>query len=390
MDNPPDTKYVEVGDSDVAYQVLGEGPHDLLYFYGFGSQLDLLWDYPGSNNLRDLASSLRLILFDRRGTGLSDPLSPGALSTWEEWAEDLGAVLDAAGSQSATIFATVDSGPIACLFAAFHPDRVNGLILHNSSARYLVADDYPIGIPPEQAERVVELVRSQWGTVALQAIANPGMNEDSDRINAKMGRAAATPRTAAAQFDYILRNIDVRQFLPKIQARTLVFNNKNGLVPIEQGRYLADHIPDALFTELPGTFLAVDAGDRTVTDRIIEFVTGELPEPQHETTLATVLFTDIVDSTPRALSLGDRKWIELLDKHDQCVRDLIKQFKGREINTTGDGFVVSFDVPSQHGSLWTSDYQIDPRLWSRTQSWAARRRDFRPRKRSRRHIHQHR
>jgi class 3 adenylate cyclase len=347
MDGPPETKYVAVGDSDVAYQVLGEGPLDLLYFYGFGSQIDLLWDHPATAAyFQHLASFCRLILFDRRGTGLSDSLSGGTVSTWEEWVEDLGAVLDTAGSRRAAIFAAVDSGPIASLFAATHPERVNALILHNSSARYLVAEDYPIGQPTESVDEVVELVRSTWGTVGLQLIANPGGGEEVNRINAKIGRAAATPRTAAAQFDYVLRHVDVREALPLIQAPTLVFHNRNPMVPMEHGRYIAEHIPDASFVELLDASVAVDVGDPTFTDRFSEFLTGELRIPAAGRILATVLFTDIVKSTEHLVRLGDQRWVEMLERHNECVRDQVRLFGGREVNTTGDGFVTSFDVPS--------------------------------------------
>ena len=370
MDVPPETKYVAVDDADVAYQVLGAGPPDLLYFYGFGSQLDLLWDRPlAADYFRYLASFSRLILFDRRGTGLSDPLSRqdladwndsdeedrGAgtearsrrvLSNWEEWAKDLKAVLDAARSRRAAIFAAVDSGPIACLFAATYPDRVSALILHNSSARFLVADDYPIGQSAESVDNLVSLVRSHWGTRELQLIANPGMDEETNLYNAKIGRAAATPRTAAAQYEYILRHVDVREALPLIQAPTLVFQNETPLVPIDHGHYLVEHIPSAQFVQLSGTGLGVLVDDPAIADGIREFLTGDLPGPEAGRTLATVVFTDIEGSTARLASLGDRRWGRLLHRHDQSVRGQISRFGGRAIKTTGDGFLASFDHPS--------------------------------------------
>jgi class 3 adenylate cyclase len=369
MDVPPDTRYAAVGDADVAYQILGEGPPDLLYFYGFGSQLDLLWDRPlTADYFQRLASFSRLILFDRRGTGLSDPLfrpdlvgwrdlaadraaesDPRTLSdhsNWEEWAKDLKAVLDAAESRRAAIFAAVDSGPIACLFAATYPDRVGALILHNSSARYVAADDYPIGQPAESVDNLVALVRSHWGTRELQLIANPGMDEETNLFNAKIGRAAATPRAAAAQYEYILRHVDVREALPLIQAPTLVFQNQTPLVPIEQGHYLVEHIPSAQFVELSGTGLGVPADDPAITDGIREFLTGDLPDPEPGRMLATVLFTDIEGSTERLASLGDNRWGYVLSRHDQRVGEQIGRFGGRAIKTTGDGFLAAFGYPS--------------------------------------------
>lgn len=369
MDVPPQTRYVAVDDADVAYQVLGEGPPDLLYFYGFGSQLDILWDLPlTAEYFRKLASFSRLILFDRRGTGLSDSLSrrhraswkewdeeqrsePESLprrdlSNWEEWAKDLQAVLDAAESRRAAIFAAVDSGPIACLFAATYPDRVSALMLHNSSARFLVADDYPIGQTTETIDFLVELVRAHWGSRELQLFANPGRDEETNMFNAKIGRAAATPRTAAAQYEYILRHVDVRAALPLIQAPTLVFQNETPLVPLEHGHYLVEHIPNARIVQLSGSGLGVLADDPAISDGIREFLTGEPAGPEAGRTLATVVFTDIKGSTERATEMGDRRWARLLRRHDERVRRQIDRFGGRAIKTTGDGFLASFDHPS--------------------------------------------
>jgi len=170
--------------------------------------------------------------------------------------------------------------------------------------------------------------------------------EEVNRINAKIGRAAATPRTAAAQFDYVLRHVDVREALPLIQAPTLVFHNRNPMVPMEHGRYIAEHIPDASFVELLDASVAVDVGDPTFTDRFSEFLTGELRIPAAGRILATVLFTDIAKSTEHLVRLGDQRWVEMLERHNECVRDQVRLFGGREVNTTGDGFVTSFDLPS--------------------------------------------
>jgi class 3 adenylate cyclase len=346
----PETRYVAVGDADVAYQVVGEGPPDLLYFYGLGTQLDLLWDMPeGADYMRRLASFCRLILFDRRGTGASDPVDLAALPTWETWSEDLGAVLDTVGSRRAALFAALDSGPIAILYAATHPERVSALILFNSTARYMAAEDYPIGVIPEEIDAVVETIGSLWGTPDLFRAINPNRADDVDttRLRSKMARAAATPRSAKVQYDYLMRHEDVRQFLPLVQAPTLIFHTNNPLVPIAHGRYLAEHVPDASLIELPGGDLNIDDFSRTFTDAIGEFLTGERPVLEIDRILTTVLFTDIVGSTELAVSLGDQRWRELLDAHDRRVRDQIKRHRGREINTTGDGFFVTFDGPAR-------------------------------------------
>ncbi len=296
--------------------------------------------------MRRLASFSRLILFDRRGTGLSDPLSVRSKFTLDEWAHDVEVVLEAAGSTRTALFAAVDSGPIACRFAATHPERVSALILHNSSARYLIADDYQIGVPAERVDEIVDVVRSTWGKVDLQRLANPGLNPRADRLNAKIGRAAATPRAAAAQYDYLLRSVDVRDLLPDIQAPTLVFHKANLLVPIEHGRYLAEHIPGASFVELEGSALAVDYSDPTFTAKVREFLTGEPSAVPYERILATVLFTDMEGSTDLAASLRDVPWERLLDMHDQSTRDQLDRFRGREHKPTGDGFLLSFPSPS--------------------------------------------
>lgn len=241
----PETRYVAVGEADVAYQVLGKGS-DLLFCYGLGSHIDLYWgDYPDWEMFAKLASFMRLILLDRRGTGASDGVPRGNTPTWEEWAEDFGAVLDAAGSNQAAILATLDAGPIAILFAAMHPERVKALILVNTGARFLRSDDYPIGVAPEVVDALLDLIASGWGTVEFQALITPSAAGDRELLShlARMARASATPRAAAAQYGYILRGVDVRRALPLVQAPTLVlYVRDNPFVPVELGRYLADNI----------------------------------------------------------------------------------------------------------------------------------------------------
>lgn len=350
MDARPETRYVAVGNADVAYQVLGDGPRDLLYFYGLGSHIDFVWDGPAAEFIQRLASFTRVLLFDRRGTGASEGVSPQTIPTWEEWTQDVGAVLDAAGSHRAAILAVSDAGPMAMLFAASHPERVSALILLNTASRYLVADDYPIGASPEAVDALVETVRMTWGTPELARAIAPSMADDEDFMDflAKVGRAVATPRMAAAQYSYILRSVDVRHALPLIRAPTLVLHvSQNPLVPIEHGRYLADHITGATFTELPGGDIGFTPHNQMVVDEVAEFLTGQRPTIPADRILTTVLFTDIVESTERAASLGDQRWRALLDRHDRVVRDELRRFRGREINTTGDGFVAAFDGPAR-------------------------------------------
>ena len=347
---PPDTKYVEVGDADVAYQILGEGSSDLLFFIGLGSNVETAWEDPGiADFLKRLATLRRLILLDRRGTGASDRVPRNAIPTWEEWTEDLESVLNAVGSERVSILATVDAGPIAILYAAAHPERVDSLVLCNTSARYLVAEDYPIGFTPEALDFVVSFLRTHWGTPEFLSLAG-GAESDPVRLSAlaRLFRSSVTPRTAAAQYDYLLRNLDVRPVLPLLRMPTLVLSADNqSFLPMAHGRYLAEHIEGSKFVALPGSDMLIFDQRDLIFDEVGEFLTGTRPVIDIDRVLVSVLFTDIVGSTERASSLGDQRWRSLLDRHDQIVREQLRIFRGREVNTTGDGFVASFDGPAR-------------------------------------------
>jgi class 3 adenylate cyclase len=343
----PQTRYVDVGGAEVAYQIVGQGPPDVVFVAGFG-HVDLLWDDPlWGAWLERLASFSRLILFDRRGTGASDPVPDTAMPTWEEWAEDVGAVLDAAGSERTVVLAGADTGPIGLFFTAMHPDRVSALILSNTSARTLWAEDYPIGIGPETVDAVVAMIRARWGTADLARVTYPSRNDDPEFAQwlAKETRCVATPRSVAAQVRYMIESVDAREALRLIQVPTLVLHTKDNLLyPLTFVRYLADHIDGAKFVELPG-------GDThfspAAMEEIAEFLTGERPPVEVDRILTTLLFTDIVGSTERAASMGDQRWRSLLDAHDRTVREHLHHFRGKEINTTGDGFLACFDGPAR-------------------------------------------
>jgi class 3 adenylate cyclase/pimeloyl-ACP methyl ester carboxylesterase len=339
---------VEVGGAEVAYQIVGQGPPDVVYLPGVG-HIDLRWEDPVvAAFLERLASFGRLILFDRRGTGASDAIPDTALPTWEEWVDDVRAVLDAAGSERTVVLAENDGGPTGLLFTAMQPDRVSALILANTTARRLRADDYPIGRAPEAVDGLVERYRAAWGTPEV-AWVFPSRADDPEfpQWLAKFLRACATPKNMAAQFRYIFENLDARHALPLIQVPTLVLHSQGNLAySIEEGRYLADHIDGAKFVELPGGDHWVAFSAMAIED-IIEFLTGERPEVEVDRILTTLLFTDIVGSTQRAASLGDQRWRSLLDAHDRTVRDQLRRFRGKEINTTGDGFLASFDGPAR-------------------------------------------
>ncbi len=328
---PPEMNYVTVSGAEVAYQVIGEGPRDLLFFYGLGSHLELFWDLPPFANLcKELTSFSRLILFDRRGTGASDGIARDAVPTWEEWTEDVRAVLDATRSRRSALLAmAADAGPIAMLFAAMHPERVTDLILINASARTLKDDDYPIGFSSDAVDSLVAMIEANWETPDLARAISPSRADDAElvRLSARMLRAAATPHTAAAQYDYFIRQLDVRKALPLISAPTLVLHTKeNPFIPLDHGRYVAEHIPGAKFIELEGAE-ATPAGPEVI-EEIAEFLTGERPVVEIERILTTVLFTDIAASTERAASLGDQRWRTLLDSHDRVVRDQLRRFRG--------------------------------------------------------------
>jgi class 3 adenylate cyclase len=347
----PTTKFAKLGNDRVGYQVLGEGPIDLVFLTGMSSHIDLRWEEPLNEYfLHRLASFSRLILFDRRGTGVSDPVPLDHLPTWEEWADDMRVVFDAVGSERAAIMAWLDGGPMAMLFAATYPERTAALVLAHTGARYVRAEDYPHGLAPEVAEQLLHMVEELWGTEGFVSIAAPSRSHD-EGFRQRYGRylrAAARPREAAAQLRNVL-SADVRHVLPLIHCPTLVLNRSGyPLATMDHARYLAEHIPDARLVELPGTDgVLVTEHASEILDRIEEFLSGIPGGSVPDRVLATVLFTDIVSSTDRAASMGDRRWKAFLETHDEITRDQVAQFQGRFIESTGDGVLATFDRPGR-------------------------------------------
>ncbi len=345
-----ETQFAEFGRDRIAYQVLGEG-RDLVLVTGILSHVDLRWEEPHhARFLRRLASFSRLILLDTRGCGASDPVPLDPLPTWEDDAEDLGAILDTVGSTEAAIFAWNDAGPQAMFFAATHPDRIRALLLANTSARYLAAEDYPCGHSAEEVERTLRRLAELWGRDEAATLWSPSKADDPEfrRWLARYQRASARPRefTGYLPMSY---SLDMRSILPSIRCPTLVLHRgAHPLSDAEQGRYLAEHIPDARFVELPGTdsMLATDRSD-VVLDVVEEFLTGSRGAPEWDRILATVLFTDIVGSTERVAALGDQNWRDLLGRYHEVVRREVSRFRGREIDTAGDGFFLTFDGPAR-------------------------------------------
>ncbi len=332
----------------MAYQIMGTGPPDLIWVRGFG-HIDMQWESPVfAEYFKNLASMSRLILFDRRGTGASEPVSGDAFPTWEDFSDDVRVVLDATESEQAVVLGECDGGGLALLFTAMHPQRVSALIFANTTARMASAPDYPIGIAPEVADTMVEMLRSAWGAPEFVQGEFPSRVQDPEFVEwlARMTRASATPKSAAAQIRYSFENFDAREALPLVQVPTLVLHNQNLFIPIAMGRYLAERIDGAKFVELPGADFFLATSDDAMAE-IAEFLTGSRPAPEIDRILATVLFTDIVGSTQRAVAEGDQRWAELLDAHHEAVRSELKRYGGIEVDTAGDGFFVTFDGPAR-------------------------------------------
>ena len=343
-----DIHYAKSGDLSIAYTVFGDGP-DLLVALGFISHLDLIWEERlDAHFFSRLASFRRVITFDKRATGLSDPAAHAP--TLEECVDDMRAVMEAAGSERADVFGISEGGTMAMLLAAAHPDRVNALALYGTFARLLEAPDYPSGVSAQQLGKLAEISTAGWGEgVGLGAWA-PSRQNDAELRQwwARLQRVAASPGMVRNIFA-LYPELDIREVLPAIQAPTLVLHRRGDrMVDIAMGRYLAGHIPGAKLVELEGTDHLFFTGDADVIlDEIQEFLTGVRPQPLVERVLATVLFTDIVGSTQRAADLGDERWVELLHSHDTVVRRQLDRFQGREVNTMGDGFMATFDGPAR-------------------------------------------
>jgi class 3 adenylate cyclase len=339
-----ETHYAKSGDLRIAYQVVGNGPLDLVLVPGFISNLDLYWEEPTvARFLTRLSSFSRLILFDKRGTGLSDRL--GALPTLEERMDDVRAVMDAVGSERAALFGMSEGGAMSMLFAATYPERTQALILYGTYAHF-----HTWVLPPDRFEPFLEKIEQSWGKGASLSAFAPSKATD-ERFKqwwARFERLSASP-SAAIMLMRMNSQIDVRHVLPAIRVPTLILHRSGDTrVNVEAGRFLAASIPGASYVEFPGPDHLTWAGnvDR-LADEIEEFLTGTHGEVEPDRVLATVLFTDLVDSTRRAEEMGDRRWHVLLDEHNQIVRREIARFRGREVKTLGDGFLATFDGPAR-------------------------------------------
>jgi class 3 adenylate cyclase len=340
-----ETRYAMNGDLRVAYRTSREGPRDIVFVPNWFTCCELLPELPSLQAWVDAITSLgRLIFFDQPGTGASDPVTPGALPTLEQWADSITAVLDDLGSREAVLYAIDGAFATAALFAATHPSRTTALIVAEGYADAEV--QLSVGPTPEEwAQTMVTM----WGTGELQHVLNPDMpwNEEVRATWARMERLAASPGTVALMHPVAVQ-FNVRTVLPTIRVPTLVLQHADSVVPSVKGRDIADHIPDAKYVELPGRnmYHFVEPW-RASFQEIAEFLTGQQADVADDRVLATVLFTDIVDSTRKAAEIGDRDWHALLDAHDAVVRAQLSRFRGREVNTSGDGFLAMFDGPQR-------------------------------------------
>ena len=345
----PKTHYARSGDVNIAYQVLGEGPRDLVMVFGYVSNIEVIWEEPLlARFLTRLASCARLIVFDKRGTGLSDRDTD--MPSLEVRMDDVRAVMDAARSERAVLFGISEGGAMCMLFAATYPERCTGLILAGSYARRAWAADHPWGLSNEQFLAWIEAIRRDWGSTLGVEQRAPSMAADPAYREwwSRWGRLGASPR-AAEMIVNLLRDIDVRHILPTIRVPTLIIHTtKEVTVDVRDARYMAEHISGAKLVELPGAdHLPWLANADVAFEEIAEFLTGTRPIAESDRVLATVLFTDIVGSTEKAATLGDRRWHDLLDGHNAAVRTAIARSRGREIGTQGDGFLATFDGPAR-------------------------------------------
>lgn len=347
----PDTLYARSEDGHVGFQVVGDGPQDLVFIPSWSSNLDVMWEEPSiARFLRRLATFTRVLCFDKRGTGVSDPVPLAALPTLEQWSDDVRSVMDTAGSKRAALLGHGEGGQMAMLFAATYPEQCSALILLDTCARHLRDIDYPWGLPADRVAQFLEQFEERWGTGDNVDMIATSVARD-ERFRGWYGRyerLAMGPRAATTMYVTHLER-DLRGVLAAIRVPTLVLHRAgNHHIRIGHGRYLAEHIPGAKYVELPGEDHLFYAGEtETILGEIEEFLTGVRSPVETDRVLVTVLFTDIVGSTERAAALGDHAWRERLDSHHEIARRELERHRGREIEFVGDGLLATFDGPAR-------------------------------------------
>jgi class 3 adenylate cyclase len=345
----PDTHYAKSAGVNIAYQVVGEGPVDLVYVPGWVSHVELAWELPElASGFDRFASFSRLILFDKRGTGMSDPVAASSLPTLEQRMDDVRAVMDAVGSQRAAIFGASEGGNMSMLFAATYPERTIALLTFGCTAKRIWDPEYPWAPTWEERREAFADVERNWTTGLGWDDIAPSLGPDGLAELSRYYRRCASPG-AALHLMKMNTHVDVRDVLPIIQSPAVVMHRTDDLdANVEEGRYIAAHIPGARFVEFPGADHSWWTQDRdAIIDEIEELVTGIRPAPQPNRVLATILFTDIVNSTERIRELGDHGWAELLARHHAIVRHELERFRGREVDNAGDGFLATFDGPAR-------------------------------------------
>jgi class 3 adenylate cyclase len=349
--SPGEIRYANSGGVNIAYQVGGAGPVDLVYVGGWVTHIEVAREDPGIARFQEsLRRFSRVVDFDKRGTGLSDRVPDAQLPTMEERMDDIRAVMDAVGLERGSLFGFSEGGSLAMLFAATYPQRTASLVLWGSHASMVRRPGYPWGMTAGQIEEAARAYGERWGTGVGLASFIPSRRDDPATWQwwARFQRMASSPGAAVA----LLRmnaEIDVRGVLSAISTPTLILHRRDEVIsPVEHGRYLAEHIAGARLVEFEGTDHWPWVGEMTpIVEEIEEFLTGTRRAPEPERALATVLFTDIVGSTERAVQLGDKAWRDLLQRHDAMVREALARHRGREVKSTGDGFLATFDGPAR-------------------------------------------
>jgi class 3 adenylate cyclase len=344
------TRYAKSGDLHIAYRTLGNGPIDLVLVEQWFSNVEMASDVaPIARFHGRLGAFSRLITFDKRGVGLSDPVPMAALPPIEDWMDDLRAVMDAVGSERAAVIASMAGGFMACVFAATYPERTTALVLVDAFARFVRGDGYDVGPDPDSTDDRLRAIQSGWGEGTMLDLFAPELADDAAIRSAwgRFERHSVSPGTALAMVRMIAAT-DVRSVLPAIRVPTLVISRTQSPVAPEHGQYLADHIPRARFVAVEGRSSLIWAGDQdVVVGEIQHFLTGVRPDRDLDRALATMMFTDIVGSTDLAASVGDARWRAILAEHNRVVREQLERFRGREVKTTGDGFLAAFDGPAR-------------------------------------------
>ena len=340
----PKTQYAKSGDVRIAYQVVGQGPFDLVFVPGFISNLDVAWEEPHRARVwTRLAAFARLIMFDKRGTGLSDRTV--GVPTLEERMDDVRAVMDAVGSQRAALFGISEGGAMSVLFAATYPERTRALVLYGTYGHFR-----SWVLPPDKIEAALDRMEKNWGTGESLHLFAPSVSSDETfKLSwARFERLGASPSAVVALMR-MNSEIDVRPILPSIRVPTFIIHRQGDVrVNVEAGRFMARQIPNAKYLELPGSDHLLWTGEtERILDEVEEFLTGSRSAIESDRVLATVLFTDIVNSTKRAETIGDRAWHDVLDRHNALVRREISRHRGHEVRTMGDGFLATFDGPAR-------------------------------------------